>query len=92
MIKITSEEMIKKQNIDVRDSDLDALIGTLEEHQGFLTALHGSKNVSNVPLSSMLKNRFALSDLESKYINKDADHSRIIEQLLKLVRHSNGFI
>ena len=33
---------------------------------GLLTALHGTKNVSNVPLSSMLKNRFALSDLENK--------------------------
>jgi hypothetical protein len=28
---MTSEEMIKQQNMDVRDSDLDALIGTLEE-------------------------------------------------------------
>ncbi|MDQ3977817.1 MAG: hypothetical protein M3264_14945 [Thermoproteota archaeon] len=31
---MTSEEMIKQQNMDVRDSDLDALIGTLEE-RGF---------------------------------------------------------
>jgi putative DNA primase/helicase len=34
---------------------------------GLLTAIHGSRNVSNVPLSSMLKNRFALSDLENKH-------------------------
>jgi hypothetical protein len=34
MIEMTSEEMIKQQNMDVRDSDLDALIGTLEE-RGF---------------------------------------------------------
>src|ERR671914_1539912 len=31
---MTSEEMIKQQNMDVRDSDVDALIGTLEE-RGF---------------------------------------------------------
>ena len=42
---------------------------------GLLTALHGTKNVSNVPLSSMLKNRFALSDLENKYINIDTELS-----------------
>jgi len=42
---------------------------------GLLTALHGSKNVSNVPLSSMLKNRFALSDLENKYVNVDTELS-----------------
>jgi putative DNA primase/helicase len=40
---------------------------------GLLTALHGSKNVSNVPLSSMIKNHFALSDLENKYINIDTE-------------------
>jgi putative DNA primase/helicase len=40
---------------------------------GLLTALHGSKNVSNVPLSSMIKNRFALSDLENKYVNIDTE-------------------
>ena len=35
-----------------------------------LTHLHGSKNVSNVPLPTMLSDRFALSDLE----NKDAEY------------------
>jgi phage/plasmid-associated DNA primase len=40
---------------------------------GLLTALHGPQNVSNVPLSAMLKNRFALSDMENKYINIDND-------------------
>jgi hypothetical protein len=34
MTEMTSEETIKQQNMDVRDSDLDALIGTLEE-RGF---------------------------------------------------------
>jgi Family of unknown function (DUF5906)/D5 N terminal like/Bifunctional DNA primase/polymerase, N-terminal len=40
---------------------------------GLLTALHGPKNISNVPLSSMLKNSFALSDLENKYVNIDTE-------------------
>jgi hypothetical protein len=42
---------------------------------GLLTALHGPKNISNVSLSSMLKNRFALSDLENKYVNIDTELS-----------------
>jgi putative DNA primase/helicase len=42
---------------------------------GLLTALHGAHNTSNVPLTSMLKNRFALSDLENKYINIDNELS-----------------
>src|SRR5215207_8308801 len=42
---------------------------------GLLTALHGPQNVSNVPLTAMLKNRFALSDLENNYINIDNELS-----------------
>jgi P4 family phage/plasmid primase-like protien len=40
---------------------------------GLLTALHGAKNVSNVPLSAMLDDRFALSDLEGKSVNIDTE-------------------
>jgi Family of unknown function (DUF5906)/D5 N terminal like/Bifunctional DNA primase/polymerase, N-terminal len=40
-----------------------------------LTALHGEENVSNVPLSAMLKNQFALSDLEGKDVNIDSELS-----------------
>jgi P4 family phage/plasmid primase-like protien len=36
-----------------------------------LTAIHGPRNVSNVPLSDMLKDTFALSDLEGKDLNID---------------------
>ena len=36
-----------------------------------LTAMHGVENVSNVPLSEMLSNKFALSDLENKGLNID---------------------
>jgi P4 family phage/plasmid primase-like protien len=38
-----------------------------------LTALHGTKNVSNVTLSAMLDDRFALSDLEGKSVNIDTE-------------------
>ena len=40
-----------------------------------LTSLHGMKNVSNVPLSALLKDIFALSDLENKSINFDTELS-----------------
>jgi putative DNA primase/helicase len=40
---------------------------------GLLTALHGTKNISNVPLSAMLEDRFALSDLEGKSVNVDTE-------------------
>lgn len=36
-----------------------------------LTHLHGKNNVSNVPLPTILKNKFALSDLENKDLNID---------------------
>ena len=42
-------------------------------YTGLLTALHGSDYVSNVSLSSMQKNTFALSDLEKKYVNIDTE-------------------
>ena len=38
-----------------------------------LTSLHGTRNVSNVPLPAMLNNRFALADLESKDVNIDSE-------------------
>ena len=40
---------------------------------GSITALHGIKTISNVPLSSMLEDRFALSDLEGKSVNIDTE-------------------
>lgn len=42
---------------------------------GVLTALHGIRNVSNVPLSAIVKNPFALSDLENKDVNIDTELS-----------------
>ena len=40
---------------------------------GLLTAIHGHRNISNVPLPQMLGNTFALSDLENKYVNIDTE-------------------
>ena len=40
---------------------------------GILIALHGAKNISNVPLSAMLEDRFALSYLERKSVNIDTE-------------------
>jgi P4 family phage/plasmid primase-like protien len=42
---------------------------------GLLTCLHGIKNVSNVPLNAIIKNPFALSDLENKDVNIDTELS-----------------
>jgi putative DNA primase/helicase len=36
-----------------------------------MTAMHGQDNVSNVPLSQMLSDKFALADLENKDVNID---------------------
>ena len=36
-----------------------------------LTSLHGEDNVSNVPLTQMVSDRFALADLENKDVNID---------------------
>ena len=40
---------------------------------GLLNALHGAKNVSNVGLTAMLDDKFALSDLEGKSVNIDTE-------------------
>jgi putative DNA primase/helicase len=57
---------------------------------GLLTALHGSKNVSNVPLSSMIKNTFALSDLENKDVNIDTELSSATIQDSAILKKLTG--
>ena len=42
---------------------------------GILSNLHGHKNISNVPLHSLVSNRFALADLENKDVNVDTELS-----------------
>jgi putative DNA primase/helicase len=44
---------------------------------GLLTALHGDENVSNVSLSAITSNTFALSDLEFKDVNIDTELSNV---------------
>lgn len=38
-------------------------------YTSILTALHGKDSVSNVSLSQMMNDRFALADLENKVLN-----------------------
>ena len=40
---------------------------------GVLSCLHGLKNISNVSLTSIIENRFALADLENKDVNIDTE-------------------
>jgi putative DNA primase/helicase len=42
-----------------------------------LTAIHGSKNVSNASVKALIDNRFALADLEFKNVNIDSEYSDI---------------
>ena len=42
---------------------------------GILSNLHGFRNISNVPLHSLVSNRFALADLENKDVNIDTELS-----------------
>jgi P4 family phage/plasmid primase-like protien len=44
-------------------------------YTGLITNLHSSKNVSNVPLKSLVDNPFALADLENKEVNIDTELS-----------------
>jgi putative DNA primase/helicase len=57
---------------------------------GLLTALHGPRNVSNVPLSSMIKNTFALSDLENKDVNIDTELSSATIQDSAILKKLTG--
>ena len=42
---------------------------------GLLSRLHNTRNVSNVSLTSLMDNRFAVADLESKDVNIDTEIS-----------------
>lgn len=61
-------------------------------YTSIITALHGPENVSNVPLSEMLKDRFALSDLENKDVNIDNELAgKTIEETAVLKRLTGGY-
>ena len=56
-----------------------------------LTAMHGPKNVSNVSLTTMIKNNFAVSDLEHKDVNIDTElSSQTITETAVLKRLTGG--
>ncbi len=56
-----------------------------------LTAIHGQENVSNVPLTEMLGDKFALSDLENKDINIDNELAgQTIKEAAVLKRLTGG--
>ena len=57
---------------------------------GILTCLHGNQNVSNVSLKSLIKNRFALSDLENKDVNIDTELSTEIITDISILKKLTG--
>ncbi len=57
---------------------------------GLLTRLHGLMNVSNVPLSSLIYNRFALADLELKDVNVDTELSAAAVRDTSLLKKLTG--
>jgi len=60
-------------------------------YTSLLTALHGPENVSNVPFSDMLGDRFAISDLEGKACNVDNELARdTIKETAVLKRLTGG--
>lgn len=46
-------------------------------YTGLLSAMHGMRNISNVSLSAMIDNRFALADLEFKDVNIDSELTNV---------------
>ncbi len=55
-----------------------------------LTALHGKRNVSNVTVTQMLINRFAIADLENKDVNFDNEVIGSIRDTAILKRLTGG--
>ena len=57
---------------------------------GILSNLHGIKNVSNVSLKSIIRNRFALADLENKDVNIDTELSTEIITDISILKKLTG--
>ena len=57
---------------------------------GILTSLHGIKNVSNVSLKSIIKNQFALADLENKDVNIDTELTTEIITDISILKKLTG--
>jgi putative DNA primase/helicase len=59
-------------------------------YTGLITNLHGSKNVSNVPLKSLLNNTFALANLENKDVNIDTELSGATINDMSILKRLTG--
>ena len=59
-------------------------------YTGMLTNLHGSKNVSNVSLNSLVDDRFALADLENKDVNIDTELSSTTIKDMSILKKLTG--
>ena len=57
---------------------------------GLVTNLHGLKNVSNVSLTSLVTNRFALADLENKDVNIDTELSSATIKDMSILKKLTG--
>ena len=57
---------------------------------GVLTELHGRRNVSNVPLSSILNNRFALAGMDGRDVNIDTELSSAIIKDISILKKLTG--
>jgi P4 family phage/plasmid primase-like protien len=57
---------------------------------GVLTELHGRRNVSNVPLSSILNNRFALAGMDGRDVNIDTELSSAIIKDMSILKKLTG--
>jgi P4 family phage/plasmid primase-like protien len=57
---------------------------------GLLTELQGLDNVSNVPLQSLLEDRFALADLENKDANVDTELSSATIKDMSILKRLTG--
>lgn len=61
-------------------------------YTSIITIIHGRNNVSNVPLTQMLSNRFALIDLENKDVNIDNElDNSTIKQTAQIKRLTGGY-
>lgn len=59
-------------------------------YTGLITNLHGLKNVSNIPLKSLLNNRFALARLENKDVNIDTELSSATINDMSILKRLTG--
>jgi putative DNA primase/helicase len=57
---------------------------------GLLSRLHDTRNVSNVSLSSLMDNRFAVADLELKDVNIDTELSGTVVRDTSLLKKLTG--